>query len=174
MPLKKNLIINNERRSLIIFGERNMLCRRGSPGFTLVELMIVVVILGIFASIAVPSFTDLIRRNRVQSASEELYGLLQYARTEAVARGRPITIEKNQDGSWLIKASDKVLREQTFTAVNLQSSHDSLVFRPNGTASGWVDITICAPPSYSRKLNVENSGRVVLSPQLTVKEGCAS
>jgi type IV fimbrial biogenesis protein FimU len=151
-----------------------MLYRRGASGFTLVELMVIVAVLGIFASIAVPSFADLVRRNRVQSASEELYNLLQYARTEAVARGRPITIEKNQGGSWLIKASDKVLREQTFTAVNLQSTHDSLVFRPNGTASGWVDITICASPSYSRKLNVENSGRIVLSNQLAEKKGCTS
>lgn len=153
-----------------------MFCRRGSSGFTLVELMVIVAILGIFAGIAVPSFADLIRRNRVQSASEELYGLLQYARTEAVARGRSITIERNRDDVWLIKTSDKVLREQTFASVNLQSTDDSLVFRPNGTASKWVDFTVCAQDKapHSRTLNVENSGRIVLSNQFAEKKGCTS
>ncbi len=53
------------------------ICR--SAGFSLIELMMVLVLVAIFASIAVPSFNALIERNRIQTASEELYSLLQYA-----------------------------------------------------------------------------------------------
>ncbi|PAU66313.1 type II secretion system protein GspH [Pseudomonas sp. PIC25] len=146
-----------------------------SSGFTLVELMVIVAILGIFASIAVPSFTDLVRRNRLQSASEEFYGLLQYARTEAVSRGRSITVTQ-KDGTWLVKTKDKVLRQQRFTAIDLQVSRDTLTFRQNGTADAALTIAVCAQstPALVRTLSVENSGRVSLSSKTQEKKACAT
>ncbi|WP_443191154.1 GspH/FimT family pseudopilin [Pseudomonas indica] len=147
-----------------------------SSGFTLVELMVIVAILGIFAGIAVPSFTDLVKRNRLQSASEEFYGLLQYARTEAVSRGRSITVTRNKDGVWLVKTKDKVLRQQRFTAVDLQASRDVLTFRQNGTADAALAIAVCtqSTPALVRPLSVENSGRVSLSSKTQEKKACAT
>jgi len=58
-------------------------CRR-EHGFTLIEAMIVVTLLAILSTIAVPSFRTLLANNRVSSAQSELQALLLYARAEAV------------------------------------------------------------------------------------------
>lgn len=62
-------------------------------GFTLMELMIAIAVLGIMATLAVPALTDLIRNNRVTSQSNELVALINFARSESIRRNNSITVE---------------------------------------------------------------------------------
>ena len=55
-------------------------------GFTLTELMITVAIIGIVASLAVPSFQDMIERNRLKEAVEGLKSDMMWMRTETIKR----------------------------------------------------------------------------------------
>ena len=54
---------------------------RNEKGFTLVELMIVVVIIGILASIAIPKFTNLIGKTKASEAKQQLGSIVSLEKT---------------------------------------------------------------------------------------------
>ncbi|WMJ68603.1 Tfp pilus assembly protein FimT/FimU [Stenotrophomonas sp. 24(2023)] len=67
-------------------------------GFTLVELMVTLVVLGILAAVAFPSFRGMIRANRVTTSSNEIIALVNLARSEAIRNNRGGGICASKDG----------------------------------------------------------------------------
>jgi len=66
----------------------------------MVELMVVVAILAILATLAAPSFLPLIERWRVRGTTELLQSTMYYARSEAIKHGGDIVIaQKTSNGS---------------------------------------------------------------------------
>ncbi len=68
-----------------------------SRGFTLVELLVGVAILGVLLALAAPSLADFINRRRVEAVAAELATDLAYARTEAAMRAENVLIRFNSD-----------------------------------------------------------------------------
>lgn len=135
-----------------------------APGFTMIELMVVVVVLSVLLTVAVPSFESVMNANRLAGASNELMASLQTARMEAVKRNARVALclsananddpadvkcgTANVDG-WIVftdvnkngtydKASDTVLRTSTVSSnVQVLSSATPagvVVFRSDGFA----------------------------------------
>lgn len=135
-------------------------------GFTLIELMIIVTLMGIFAMIAVPSFTQFIANNRTQSLNNETVALLQFARSTAVERRTLIKVCPGEE-KWSVKedclASTKALRTMELPAGStIDISANELTFRYNGTGTA-ASLFICrgddAANGYSIEVKSSGSSR---------------
>ena len=72
---------------------------RNMQGFSIPELMVVVGVTAILLSLAVPSFNNSIRDNRVVTSANALGAAVANARSEAVKRGRMVSICPSADGA---------------------------------------------------------------------------
>lgn len=94
-------------------------------GVTLVELMIVLALLSMLVSFAVPNFQDAIRNAQVRATAESILNGLQLARSEAILRNRQVKMtltNKTNDTAqlggtdWEIySSSDQASMPPTFT-----------------------------------------------------------
>jgi len=66
-----------------------------SRGFSLIELMIVLIIFGMLVGFAVPSYQKYSKSQRLRGASENLVQTIQLQRSRAMATGQNVTINFN-------------------------------------------------------------------------------
>ncbi|WP_338545144.1 GspH/FimT family pseudopilin [Pseudomonas benzopyrenica] len=142
-----------------------------SQGFTLLEMLTVVTLLGIFASIAVPSFTSLVNQTRTRSAADALFGLLLQARSEAVLRRTTVTI-CTSDTLWRSVLGDcdssdaTSLRQVTLppSQVTAQPSRTNLSYSAEGTAlmgtDARVTVVLCHGGDATKgyKVDIQRNG----------------
>lgn len=78
-----------------------------SHGFTLVELIVTLAIVAIVATIAVPSFQEMLTKNRVKGAAEAIYSDMQLARQESIKRNSVISVTfGSNSGGWCYGLDD--------------------------------------------------------------------
>ncbi|WP_164844498.1 GspH/FimT family pseudopilin [Azoarcus sp. DN11] len=68
-------------------------------GYSLVELMIVVAIVGVVSAVAAPSFARLLAETRVGDASSDLFAAVLQTRSEALKRHRRVVLCVSADGA---------------------------------------------------------------------------
>jgi type IV fimbrial biogenesis protein FimT len=64
-----------------------------TKGLTLIELLVVITLFAILLAVSVPSIRDLVVKQRLKSINAELVTDLQYARSTAVSRNKPIYVQ---------------------------------------------------------------------------------
>ena len=70
----------------------NTINKKHSSGFTLIELIVTVSIAAILVSIAAPSFSSMLERNKATVAANEMVSALLLARSEALKRRNNVTV----------------------------------------------------------------------------------
>lgn len=68
-------------------------------GLTLIEMLVVISLIAILGALATPSLTGLLNRSRIAGEINRLVGDLQFARSEAIKRGQPVTVCASSDGT---------------------------------------------------------------------------
>ena len=67
--------------------------KKNNKGFTLIEMITVVIIVGVIASIAAPNFLGLLNQNRLRQALEEVEGAVKESQRLAIRRGKTCKIK---------------------------------------------------------------------------------
>jgi type IV fimbrial biogenesis protein FimT len=73
--------------------------RHPQRGFTLIELMTAVLVLGMLFAFALPSYRSMMRNNRVAGAQNDLVTALTLARSEALRRSQFVSVCASSDGA---------------------------------------------------------------------------
>lgn len=157
-----------------------------SAGFTLVELIVVMAIIGILATIAIPSFRGFTDGSNVTAAVNDLVSAFNLARSEAVTRSTNVSVCKsanqtacvttgNWDQGWIVftdanadgtvNGTDAVLRvyakpsgNTTMTAAG--NLVNRVTYASTGFFSGVFNGTVTVTSgSRSEQVIANNTGR---------------
>lgn len=164
-----------------------MRANRKLAGFTLIELMVAIALLGILAGIALPAFDAMSLNSRLRTYANDFAAAARLARSEAVKRNGPVRLCMTADGAtcttsgsweqgWLVvTAADEVVR--AWPAVrdgyHVISSANVLAFQANGLGPGMTALVCRETPSVGpseRVVTVSTLGRTDV--EVTTNASC--
>lgn len=88
-------------------------------GFTLIELMISIAIIGIIMAFAVPSLSDFWDKKRLIAGAEAVYSEYQFARSEAISRSADVNVNfsRTNNTTWSYGTSTDSACDSTISVI---------------------------------------------------------
>ncbi len=142
-----------------------------SSGFTLIELMVVLAVVGFIVAAATPSMLSILASNRVAISANEIVSALNLAKSEAIRTNQTVTLCKSSNDitcteesqwneGWLIinNEADHIIR--THSEVDEQlgfnfRTANAIEFKPNGFSN--INGRFCFKNNYD-----ESNSRAVI------------
>lgn len=155
--------------SLILSSERSKsmtsyLLNQKNQGFTILELLMVMVIAAILLGVAVPSYTYFNENSRLKNTALLLYSTVILARSEAIKRNASVTITPDSsdwiDG-WKILDGVTTLRDQhAMTNILIKGPSSAITFDNEGRVSGSPTflVTIDGSNTHMRCITIGLNG----------------
>ena len=120
-------------------------------GFTLIELMTTVVIIGVIATMAVPKFESSFEKIKYNSANRDIVSILKLARSKAISDKAPYGVYFDQDNTTMtlfkdivspelyeFNDGDEVIKSDTLSGdmeyLNTNLDNGAVIFISNGSS----------------------------------------
>src|SRR5665647_349794 len=120
----------------------------GAQGFTLIELMIGITIMGIVLALALPSYKAFIQNTRIRNAAESIQNGLQLARLEAVRHNADVQFILGAASSW------------TVGCVTASATCPALIQRRVTGEGSSTSIIVTPAPAAGTTIVFDNFGKV--------------
>ncbi len=147
--------------------------RAQAKGFTLIELMIILTIVGVLMALAAPNYRDFVRRNRLTTQSNEFIAAVQFTRAEAIRRNRNVTLSATDDSDntnewgkgWQVLDDTTLLRVAPTLpgALALDSSVNNvneITFNSTGFLTTNAEVfRLCDPQKSGRRIEITTVGQ---------------
>lgn len=121
-------------------------------GASLIEVMIVVAIIGILASLSTPMISTYLQNAKLRSTADEIKEALELSRSEAIKRNDTIKFSALSGGGWTVEAYINDVLTTLESKPNASGSHasisaDNSVIRFDGSGRPDVAATLQVNPS---------------------------
>lgn len=118
--------------------------RRAAGGFTLIEMMVVMVIIAIGITLAVPLIEGGLDAREVRRAARQIAATMMHCRVEAMSRSEPqgmvINAERNTVGTsdWgrVVRLTERAVIEEVEGGADVGGGTRQVLCYPNGSTSG--------------------------------------
>jgi len=152
-------------------------------GFTLIEIIVVLTVLGILVGIAAPALNTFVHSNRLVTATNDLVTDFSLARNEAIKRSRVTGVCKSSDGTsctnagtwasgWIVfvdtndsggwSAGDEVIRfHEALAKITVTAAADSVLYNRAGSITAGIGAySICSSAIHqTRDVTLSTTGR---------------
>jgi len=129
---------------------------RFQHGFTIIEILLVIVIMGLFLTLAAPSFVTFTSSQKVKTASFDVYAALMFARSEAIKRRQNVTVtpvSADWKNGWTISTTiggvDTLLRSQDALTGVVFTGPASVVYRLDGRLTSTAAVGVLIQPQIA-------------------------
>ncbi|MEX0892040.1 MAG: prepilin-type N-terminal cleavage/methylation domain-containing protein [Gemmatimonadota bacterium] len=145
--------------------------RGARGGFTLLELLTVVVVLGIVSAITIPATSNMLAQTRVSKAATMISSDLQTAFSIAAREKRPlvVTVTAAEERYLIADRDGEVIVRRSFATGSEDLSVNSMTTNvaqlhiyPNGMASGILRITVVVG-DHTRRVQMSRVGHIRVS-----------